>query len=232
MAQAEVTSARKRLTTPRAAAIAGIAFALLFTASMVLIGLSVPDEPQSRGAWLQQEQGSVLLALTLMPFSGIAFLWFMGVVRHRLGTFEDQLFSTVFFGSGLLFLAMTFAAAAVAGGTIASYRLGIAKSAGNDLFLFGRAVMTQIFNVYALRMAGVFMISLGTIWLRTGVMPRLLAVVTYLAALILLLSLSLSVWVVLIFPGWVFVISAYILIHNLRRRSPDATDGITAGSSS
>jgi hypothetical protein len=76
------------------------------------------------------------------------------------------------------------------------------------------------------------MISLGTIWLRTGVMPRLLALVTYLAAIILLLSLSLNVWVVLIFPGWVFVISVYILIHNLRRRSPDVAHGITAGSTS
>jgi hypothetical protein len=64
MMQADVTSARKRLTTPRAAAIAGIAFALLFTASIVLIGLSIPDGLQERGAWLQREQDRVVLALT------------------------------------------------------------------------------------------------------------------------------------------------------------------------
>jgi len=135
----------------------------------------------------------------------------------------------VFFGSGLLFLATTFAAAAV-GGTIVSYSLGAGKLLGNDLYLFGRAVMTQIFNIYALRMAGVFMISPGTVWLRTGVMPRWLSVVTYLAALALLLSLSLSVWVVLVFPGWVLVISLYSLTQNLSRRSPVATDGMTTGS--
>jgi len=228
--QAEVTSARKRLTTPRAAAIAGIAFALLFGACIVLIGSSMPAGPQERGAWLQKERGGAVLALTLMPFAGIAFLWFVGVVRDRLGAFEDQLFATVFFGSGLLFLAMTFAAAAVGAGTIASYSLGAGQILGNDLYTFGRAVMVQIFNVYALRMAGVFMISLGTIWLRTGVMPRWLSVVTYLAALVLLLSLSLSVWVVLVFPGWVFAISAYILIHSLRRRLPVSMDGMVSDS--
>jgi hypothetical protein len=228
--QSEATSSRKRLTTPRAAAVAGIAFAVLFTSSIVLIGLSMPPADQERGAWLGQGagQGRIVLALTLMPFSGIAFLWFVGVVRDRLGTFEDQLFSTVFFGSGLLFLAMTFAAAAVAGGTIASYSLGAGQYVGNGLYLFGRAIMSQIFNTYALRMAGVFMISLGTLWLRTGVMPRWLSVASYLAALVLLLSLSLSVWMILIFPGWVFGISLYILVHNLRSQTHGATDGLAA----
>jgi len=226
----EVSSTRKRLTTPRAAAIAGIAFAILFSASMVLIGLSMPAESGEPGAWVEQGGSRVSLALSLMPFSGIAFLWFVGVVRDRLGAFEDQLFSTVFFGSGLLFLAMTFAAAAVAGGIIASYTLGVGESVRSDVYMFGRTLMGQIFGVYALRMAGVFMISLGTIWLRTGVMPRWLAVVTYLLALVLLLSFSLSVWMVLVFPGWVFVISVTILIHNLRRRGPEPTDGETAAS--
>ena len=226
----EVPSARKRLTTPRAAAVAGIAFAVLFAASMVLIGLSIPAESGEPGAWVEQGGGRISLALSLMPFSGIAFLWFVGVVRDRLGAFEDQLFSTVFFGSGLLFLAMTFAAAAVAGGIIAGYTLGVGESVRSDVYLFGRTLMSQIFGVYALRMAGVFMISLGTIWLRTGLMPRWLSAVTYLVALVLLLSFSLSVWMVLIFPGWVFVVSVYILIHNLRRRGPEPTDGVTATS--
>lgn len=179
MMRDEATLTRKGPTTPRAAAIAGIAFAVLFAASMVLIGLSIPAESGDRGAWLGRKGGHVPLALTLMPFSGIAFLWFMGVVRDRLGTFEDELFSTVFFGSGLLFLATTFAAAAVAGGTIATYSLEAGESVRNDMYQFGRAVMSQIFGVYALRMAGVFMISLGTIWLRTGVMPRWLSAATF-----------------------------------------------------
>src|SRR6266704_345493 len=119
----QVTLTRQALKTPRAAAVAGIVFAVLFTTSIVLIRLALPEDLRgtSAAAWLQGNAATVSLALTLVPFAGIAFLWFMGVVRDRLGTLEDQFFSTVFFGSGLLFLAMIFASAAVAGGSLASY---------------------------------------------------------------------------------------------------------------
>lgn len=76
--------------------------------------------------------------------------------------------------------------------------------------------MLQIGNVYALRMAAVFMISIGTIWLRTGLMPRWLTLATYVLALLLLLVVSLNLWVVLVFPAWVFTISVFILTMNAR----------------
>ncbi len=65
--------------------------------------------------------------------------------------------------------------------------------------------MLQVSNVYALRMAGVMLISLGTMWLRTGVMPRWLAIVTYAVALVLLIVTSVSLWVTLVFPAWVLL---------------------------
>src|SRR6266487_2905954 len=104
----QVALTRQALKTPRAAAVAGIIFSVLFTASIVLIRLALPEELSgtNTAAWLQGNTATVSLALTLVPFAGIAFLWFMGVVRDRLGTLEDQFFSTVFFGSGLLFLAL------------------------------------------------------------------------------------------------------------------------------
>jgi len=228
MTHENVTLTRRRLTTPRAAAVAGILFAVLFSISIVLMRLFIPADLSDSG-WLETGAGRVSLALGLMPFAGIAFLWFVGVVRDRLGDFEDQFFATVFFGSGLLFLAMTFAASAIAGGILASYARGTSQLLGRDVYLFGRAVMSQIFNVYALRMAGVFLISLGTIWLRTGLMPRWVPLITYLVALVLLLIVSLDLWVVLIFPGWVFLISVYILVLNVRGPSSGAADGLTSG---
>src|SRR5438552_15996484 len=121
----QVTLTRQALKTPRAAAVAGIIFAVLFTTSIVLIRLAIPEELSgtATAAWLQGNISPVTLALTLVPFAGIAFLWFMGVVRDRLGKLEDQFFSTVFFGSGLLFLAMMFASAAIAGGILESYSI-------------------------------------------------------------------------------------------------------------
>ena len=212
----------RRLTTPRAAALAGILFAVLFTTSLALLRNALPEDLATDSTWLEQGVNRVETALALMPFAGITFLWFVGVVRDRLGEFEDQFFSTVFYGSSLLFMAMVFVSMAIAGGILAGAR----KALENDVIIFGRDVMLQITNVYALRMAGVFMISLGTIWWRTGLMPRWLAATTLLLALCLLLVVNLSVWITLIFPGWVFLISVLILVVNYRYKhrngaSPD-----------
>jgi hypothetical protein len=224
MAQTQISLVRRRLTTPRAAAVAGIIFALLTWGAQLLIRFSVPTNPLDSGAWLASRAGSVSLALSLVPFAGIAFLWFIGVIRAHLGQFEDQLFATIFLGSGLLYLGMTFVAASLAGGLLASYTVAPNTLIGSDTYTFGRMVMYQISNVYGVRMAGVFMISLGTIWVRTGVMPRWLTFVTYALALGLLLSINLTIWVTLVFPTWVFVVSVLILVYNYRRSSPDSED--------
>jgi hypothetical protein len=217
----------KRLTTPRAASIAGILFAILFTTSVALIRLSLPHAPIDPVIWQQAGVNQLRLALGVMPFAGIAFLWFVGVIRDRLGAYEDQFFSTIFYGSGLLFLAMIFAASAIAGGIAASYAASPDGFTNSEIYLFGRSLMSQFFTIYALRMAGVFVISLGTIWLRTGLMPRWLSFITYLFALILILSTSINLWMVLVFPAWVLIISLYILILNLRRPALGISDGMT-----
>lgn len=208
----------RRLTTPRAAAIAGILFAVLLISSMVLIRISIPADPLDAGTWLQESAHSVSLALNLVPFAGIAFLWFIGVLRDRIGEHEDRFFATVFLGSGLLFLAMLFASAAIAGGLLASY--GAAPSIERGAYTFGRAVTYEIANVYAMKMAGVFMISTATISVRTRIMPRWVSLLTYVVALVLLLSTGFLAWAILLFPLWVLLISVYILIGNLSGRSP------------
>ena len=223
----EVTLTRQALRTPRAAAVAGIIFAVLFTISMALIRLTLPEDLSgaNTAAWLQGNTTTLSLALTLVPFAGIAFLWFMGVVRARLGTFEDQFFSTVFFGAGLLFLAMMFAFAAIAGGIISSYAIEPNVLLRSGVITFGRAIMYTFMNVYAIRMAAVFMLSLGVIWTRTHVMPRSFVFLTFALAVLLLLISNLTVWLVLVFPSWVFVISVFILIVSLRGEQA-AAEGI------
>lgn len=205
----------RSLTTPRAAAVAGILFAILYGASLLLIRLAIPaDSAADTGAWLNNNARAVGLALNLVPYAGIAFLWFIGVIRDRLGDVEDRFFATVFLGSGLLFLALTFAGAALAGGLLTSYAVAPNTIIESGVFTYGREVMFQIINVYAVRMAGVFMISLSTIWIRTGLMHRGWAFVTYALALVLLVSIGYSLWVSLIFPGWVFAVSGYYLLRN------------------
>jgi hypothetical protein len=152
-----------KLKTPRAAAIAGILFALLYGAGLVLIRLSVPADQAADSAWLDTNSRTLALALNLAPYAGIAFLWFIGVIRDRLGDLEDRFFATVF---------------------------------------------------------------LGSIWLRTGLMQRGWAFLTYTLALVLLLSVSFSAWAPLIFPSWVLAVSVYFLIPNLREQRQDALNEI------
>ena len=207
------------MTTPRAAAIAGILFGAFILRLPGFLRTAIPADPSASIEWIETGERRIIIALELVPFAGIAFLWFIGVVRDRLGRFEDQFFSTVFLGSGLLFLAMVFISSAIAGSLIVYHRVAIDMELENEIIYFGRVMMIYFSNIFALRMAGVFMLSLGTIWWRTGLMPRWLAILTYLLAFTLLLIINLNLWVTLIFPAWVMIISLETLTLNLRRQT-------------
>lgn len=195
-----------RLTTPRVAAAAGVAFAVLFGTALVLIRLALPEGAQPGAQWLVEGSTNLRVAAKIMPFAGIAFLWFMAVVRDGLGGYEDRFFSTVFLGSGLLFLAMMFLAAGVGAGL---ERSGAAIDPG--VAAFGQMVLLTVAKTYALRMAAVFMISLATIWRKTGLMPGWLVIATYVAAVGLLIASDLSMWLTIAFPAWVLVVSVLLL---------------------
>jgi hypothetical protein len=219
---------QSRLRTPRAAAIAGILFAVLYSTSWVLIRLSIPADALVATGWLKTQAKNLSLAMSLIPFAGISFLWFMGVVRDRMGRQEDQFFSTLFFGSGYLYLGMTFVSAAAIGGALMLFASDPDLLAGSGVYSLALIISNRLNSVYAMRMAGAFMTALGTIWVRTGVMPRWLALVTYLLAVVLLVSIGFSPWVVLVFPAWVLTISLAILVLNYRRtQHQEGTDGLT-----
>ena len=218
----------RRLKTPRAAAIAGILFAALYSTSWVLIQLSIPGDALEASDWLARQAKSLSLAMSLIPFAGISFLWFMGVVRDRMGHHEDQFFSTLFSGSGYLYLGLTFASAAAIGGVLILYASDPRLLNGSGIYSLALVISNRLTSVYAMRLAGAFMTALGTIWVRTGVMPRWLALVTYLLAAVLLVSIGFTPWVVLVFPAWVLGISLAILVLNYRRtQDQEGTDGLS-----
>ena len=187
---------------------AGVLFALLFGTALVLIRLALPEGAEPGAQWLEAGSTNLKVAATIMPFAGIAFLWFMGVVRDGLGRYEDKFFATVFLGSGLLFLAMMFVAAGVGAGLERSHVAG-----SPDVARFGQMVLLSVQKTYALRMAAVFMISLATIWLKTGLMPRWLVVVSYLAAVGFLIASDITMWLTPAFPVWVLMVSMLLLVR-------------------
>ena len=213
------------LRTPRAAAVAGIAFSLLLGLSLALITVSSPANPATVGTWLTQSprRGTVAFALNLVPFAGIAFLWFIGVVRDRIGQREDRFFASVFLGSGLLFVGMIFAAAAFAGGLVADATLRSGAAPNPAVLAVGRQVTGLFLHVYAMRMAAVFTMSTATITLRTRVIPRWIGLAGFAVAILLLVSVGLTPWVELLFPAWILLLSIDILRTGLR--GPASTAG-------
>jgi hypothetical protein len=201
----------RQLTTPRAAALAGVVFAILFGITLVLIRTKMPEGVQDSDEWLNSQRGGITTAAVLMPFAGISFLWFIGVVRDGFGRYEDRFFATVFLGSGVLFLAMMFVATAVAQGLVASNTGVTDPRVHLEVVNFGSMVLLAATKTCGIRMAAVFMISLATIWLKTGLMPRWLVLVSYLVALALLIASDVSMWLTLAFPIWVLVVSGAIL---------------------
>jgi hypothetical protein len=218
VAAAQLT--RHAIRTPRAAAVAGIVFSLLLTATFVLVRSAVPKDPNAAGDWLTNgsRRDAFVVALNLLPFAGIAFLWFIGVLRDRMGANEDRFFATVFLGSGLLFVAMLFTCGAVAGGLVLSFS-DTAGPPPAELWSFGRRVTLSLLTVYALRMAAVFTISTTTIAGRLGLVPRWLVVFGMATGLVLLATAGSVPWLEIIFPLWVFVLSTHILFASFRPTS-------------
>ncbi len=212
---------RTSLRTPRAAGTAGIVFSLLITVALILIIVSAPPDSGEAGAWLTDStrRRAIIIALNLVPFAGIAFLWFIGVVRDRIGQREDRFFASVFLGSGLLFVAMLFVGAAFAGGLIAEATAGRAAP-GPDTLAVGRQVTRLLLHVYAMRMAAVFTMSTATITLRTQVIPRWIGLLGIAVAVVLLVSVGLTLWVELLFPAWILLLSLHILRTGFRSAAP------------
>jgi hypothetical protein len=208
---------RGSLKTPKAAAIAGIVFSILLVAIFWMFRISVPADPLEPGAWLVTNSGTVALAVNLVPFAGVAFLWFIGAMRDRLGQMEDQFFSTVFFGSALLFLSTLFAAAAIIGAIILAFANDPRGMAYSTTFPFARAAAYNLVNVYSIKMAGVFMFSTSMVSLHTGLTPRWIAILGFVLATILLLGSYYISWSVLVMPVWVLLISSCILIDAYKR---------------
>jgi hypothetical protein len=208
-----------RWRSRRSAAIAGIIFAVLLLAALTMMRLALSEDSLQALQTDAQRRSLVRLSLHLVPFAGIAFLWFIGVVREQLGEVEDRLFSTVFLGSGLLFLAMLFIGAVNSTSLLAM----LAGSTPNaDLFAFGRSSTQTLISVYAMRMAAVFTLSVSTLGLRTSGLPRWVSYLGYLVALTLLLAAGEHKWFQLLFPAWVLLVGIVILVvrPRIRRAEP------------
>lgn len=205
-----IEGAGRQLRAPWAASIAGILFSVMFTAALVLVRSASDQSGQSTAI--------VIGGLYLAPFAGIMFLWFVAVIRDQIGEREDRFFATVFFGSGLLFVALLFTTAAV----VSTPTTFVELIEGSQLSTEGQAILralayTLLFAM-STRAAAIFMIATAVIGMKSGVFPRWFTLVGYLLGLVLLVAVSFLDWVILILPAWVTVVSLFILRRERTRR--------------
>ncbi|MFJ5631621.1 hypothetical protein ACIQF5_03085 [Streptomyces goshikiensis] len=195
-------SAAGSLSTPRAAALAGIVFAVLLAAAIALVRIALPDGASGADVTIAPgRRGALAAALELVPFAGIAFLWFMGALRENAGDAEDRFITTVFLGSGLIFVGALFAAVAAAGTVLDSDQ-------GSQ---FGRHFAYTLLTTYAMRMAAVFVFATSTIGRKLGVLPLPVALFGYAVGLVLLVAGSSFPWSEMVFPAWALIVSLCIL---------------------
>ncbi len=210
---AEVSPIAQAVRAPRSAAIAGLVFGLILSGVLVLLHSAAPPSIVDAGTWLSDldRRHDVARALELIPFGGIAFLWFIAVVRSSVGHREDRFFDTVFVASGLLFVAMLFAAAAVLSAALRVAEAGIPQEPGAAAHAW--ALASALLGSFGARMAAVFALTVSTAGLRLGNLPRPLALLGYFTGLMLLLTPPLPPWAQLLFPFWVMAISVRILFR-------------------
>ena len=211
------TSLAKAIRQPKAAAVAGLVFGLILTTVLLLLQSVAPQTTGELGSWAedQDRRDSIVAALALIPFAGIAFLWFVAVVRSELGRLGDRFFETVFLGSGLLFVAMLFAAAAVLSGLLSLVDAGFPMAPVTEANAW--ALAAALMGQFGTRMAAVFALTVSTAGRLAGTLPRAVALLGYVCGILLLLTPPVPRWAQFLFPIWVITLSLVVL---LRRPKP------------
>ena len=204
---------------PASAAIAGLVFGGILCTVIVLFHQAAPVSIADYARWAEDptRRQQIGIALDLVPFAGIAFLWFIAVVRALLGSLHDRFFETVFLGSGLLFVAMLFSAAGALKAVLVLTDAGVVLSP--DLLGLVWAFAAAMLGSFGARMAAVFTLSVATVGMRTGTVPRWMAFTGYAAGLLLLLTPPLPNLMQFLFPAWVILLSVHILVR--RRTRPE-----------
>ena len=203
---------KNELKTPRAAAVAGILFSLLMLSVLFITdGFAEVNTENLATEWVDKWSRLASLAITMISFAGIAFLWFTGVMRDRLGDQEDRFFATIFLSSGIILVILFFMWGAILS-AIVNTEILITTQVATHLYIFVFTLMDEILGNYALRAASIYMFAICTLWTKTGVMPRWLTILTYILAFGFLVTAQSIREAKYIFPAWVFVVSVYILV--------------------
>jgi hypothetical protein len=199
-----------------AAALAGVAYSVLTVLALIRLSrfpsLDLGDEELA--AWFDDDahQAWLIGALSLASIGSIAFLWFVAVIRRRLGDLEDKFFSTVFLGSGIVYVAVWLVGAgALAAPAVAMVQLDAAAVSPASASLAG-GIGSSLILVVAPRLQAVFIFSTSTVIMQSQVLPSWLAILGYVSGLMLFVFPLVTQPAGLVFPAWVFIVSVVMMV--------------------
>jgi hypothetical protein len=204
----------RRLASIEAAAIAGIVcgvgWALSLGALLDAPGPGAGDE-EIRQYYAASSGSAALVWLQVLVVSTIAFMWFVGVVRGRVGDREPRLFGTVFFGASILLAILLFSGAALLAAP--SVMADAGRTPDPDVVSMTRTAAAVLLGTFAPRIATLVMFSTAALGRVTGALPRWLVWVTYLVGAIEFVNVSLATPSLLLVPAWIIVVSIQLLVR-------------------
>jgi hypothetical protein len=211
------SSAPKWLRSIEAAAVAGLVYAVTSTTSLILLNmppdLSGPDSEVA--AWYSDaaNRASLTAGLSLSIVSAVSFLWFVAVIRRRVGDREDRFFATVFLGSGVLLTGVMLAGTAALASPAVTIDLADGRVPDASTLAVMSGFGTTLMLVVLLRVQAVFVVSTSTLALRSSAFSRWLSYLGYGIALVMFFVPILTDPVGLAFPIWVGILSIALLVR-------------------
>jgi hypothetical protein len=213
------TPLKRRFASVEAAAIAGIVCATGWSLSLrgllAAPGLGAPDAEITEYYAERSNATSAVVWLQVLVFSTIAFLWFVGVVRGRIGDNEPKLFGTVFLGASVMLAGLAFVGAALLAAPAVLVAVGD-KAPDPDAASLTRAAAAVVLSVFAPRIATLVMFSTASLGRATGALPRWLVWLTFVVGAVELLNVTFASPTIYVMPAWIALVSVVLLVRRPR----------------
>ncbi len=148
-----------------------------------------------------------------MVLGTVAYLWFVGVIRHRLGEGESRLGGTVFLGASILFTSLL-----LVGGSALAAPAILVEVGGQQpdpgAAAMARALAVVVLSVFAPRIATLVMFSSASLSRRAGVLPSWLIALTFVLGVVEFINVTISTPTLYLFPAWIALVSVVILVRH------------------
>ena len=203
-------------------AIVGATHAVLFMVAFLILA-SGPGVDASNEAIVRYYSNDSSLrwqlfaGLYLMPFAGIAFIWYIVALRAWAQGYvrrQNALLSNVQLVSGIIYTTLFFAGAAAISVTASTAQFE--DQIDPDLARLFPQYGTNLVLVFAMRMAAMFVLTTTNIMRASKVMPRWFAWLGYAVAIFLLLSASFSSLLIFVLPIWILAFCGIVFLRARR----------------